>query len=293
MRIPATVLAGLAMLSIAASAAVSSTEQAWKKELADANDAWAHKHFAILKIQDAAYLRDGDVATLIGSRGKPDSYHWTKGKAAGVLTATVVNGHPSVTMAGRTYAEDEIGKGIPVDTDVDIKGAPTQVDAGVIGARIMVFNQQAKPAKDFKGVDFFAYDPSYRVIAQFKDDPKHPPRVFRTSRGTDKQFYHAGDATFMLKGKSVTLPFYADDSGKIAEMSAFFVDDLTGKETYGAGRYVDVAEFGAYPPKTVTIDFNEAYNPNCARSPFFTCPVATDVVALAVRAGERDPHQAH
>ena len=105
--------------------------------------------------------------------------------------------------------------------------------------------------------------------------------------------FHVGDATFMLKGKSVTLPFYADDRNNIASMSAFFIDGLTGTETYGSGRYVDVGSFGAFPPKTVTIDFNEAYNPNCARSPFFTCPVATDVIALAIRAGEKDPHRAH
>jgi uncharacterized protein (DUF1684 family) len=157
----------------------------------------------------------------------------------------------------------------------------------------MIFNQQAKPAKDFKGVDFYPYNPAFRVTAQFKPDPKRPARVFRTSRGTDKQFFHVGDATLTLQGHAVTLPFYADDQKNITSMSSFFMDDLTGKETYGAGRYVDVDSFGAFPPKTVTIDFNNAYNPNCARSAFFTCPVATDVIALAVRVGERDPHKAH
>jgi uncharacterized protein (DUF1684 family) len=76
-------------------------------------------------------------------------------------------------------------------------------------------------------------------------------------------------------------------------MSAFFMDDLTGKGTYGAGRYVDIADYGRFPPNNPVIDFNFAYNPNCARSPFYTCPVATDVVAMAIRAGERDPHATH
>jgi uncharacterized protein (DUF1684 family) len=121
------------------------------------------------------------------------------------------------------------------------------------------------------------------------------PRVFRTSRGTDKQFFHAGDATFSLKGKTVTLPFYTDshDPAKIGDMSAFFTDDLTGKGAYGAGRYIDIDGFGKFPPSTVTIDFNQAYNPNCARSAHFTCPVAVDNIALAMQAGERDPHAAH
>jgi hypothetical protein len=122
-----------------------------------------------------------------------------------------------------------------------------------------------------------------------------PARVFRTSRGTDKQFFHAGDATFTLKGKKITLPFYAGGKkpAEMTELSAFFTDGLTGKGTYGAGRYVDVSQFGRYPPARVTIDFNFTYNPNCARSPYFTCPVAIDAVPLSVTAGERDPHAAH
>ena len=49
-------------------------------------------------------------------------------------------------------------------------------------------------------------------------------------------------------------------------LSAFFLDELSGKETYGVGRYIDFDVKGL--PKTLTIDFNRAYNPNCARSPF-------------------------
>lgn len=288
---------GILVVGLASSWSVcfaATPQQTWERELAEANVGWAKAHFAILKIQDAAYLRNGDVATLVGVKGKPETYHWTKGAVpGGALTATVKGGHPSVTMGGKTYSEAEIGKGVPVADAIDIRGTPTQVSAGVIGARIMVYNQNAKAAKDFTGVDFFPYNAAYRVTAAFKADPKRPARVFRTSRGTDKEFFHAGDATFVLEGKNVTLPFYADDQKKIEEMSAFFVDDLTGKQTYGAGRYVDVGGYGAFPPKTVTIDFNEAYNPNCARSPFYTCPVAIDVIPTAVRAGERDPHVAH
>jgi uncharacterized protein (DUF1684 family) len=98
-----------------------------------------------------------------------------------------------------------------------------------------------------------------------------------------------------LAGKTVMLPMYAGDNDpkKIQEFSAFFTDALTGKGAYGSGRYVDVGDFGAFPPSTITIDFNGAYNPNCARSPFFTCPIAVDNIPVAVKAGERDPHLAH
>ncbi|HEV2562137.1 MAG TPA: DUF1684 domain-containing protein [Rhizomicrobium sp.] len=288
-----TALALALMVFAAPALAAASPEVEWKAGIADANLAFSKKPHAILKIQDAAYLGEGDVATLTGQKGKPDSYRWVAGSKPGVLTARYTGGHASVTMGGKTFDEATLGKSIPVDKDVDIAGYPTQVNAGVMGVRIFIYNQQAKAAKDFKGLDYFPYDASWRVSARFTPDPKLPAHVFLTSRGTHKQFFHAGDAFFTLQGKQTKLPFYADDRKKITDMSAFFTDDLTGKETYGAGRYVDVEKFGAYPPKTVTIDFNDAYNPNCARSAFYTCPVALDNIPVAVKVGERDPHVKH
>jgi hypothetical protein len=271
-------------------------EQQWKAEIADANDAWAKRPHAILKIQDSAYLHDGDQVVLQGQKGKPGSWRWTnKPDAAGILTVTYRNKTLLVTKGGNPVDPRPILKSIPIDKDVDIAGQPTQVEANVMGWRLFIYNQKNPDALNFKGVSYFPYDAAYRVTARFTPDRKLPPHVFRTSRGTDKQFYHAGDATFVLEGKSVTLPFYAgsNDPKQIDELSAFFTDDLSGKVTYGAGRYVDIGGFGAYPPKTLQIDFNDAYNPNCARSRHFTCPIAIDTIPLAVKAGEKDPHTAH
>lgn len=287
------IFAVLFAAGLASAAFAATPEEIWKKEIAEGNYAWAKAPHAILKIQDAAYLGEGQAATLVGHKGKSDSWHWVSGEKKGALVARYAHGSASVVKDGKTFDFAAIRKGIPIDKDVEIVGAPTQVNAGVMGTRIMVFNQRARAAKDFTGVDFYPYDPTYRVSATFKPDPKRTARVFRTSRGTDKEFFHAGDATFSLKGKRFTLPLYSDEQKKISGMSAFFTDALTNIETYGAGRYVDVEPFGGFPPKTITIDFNFAYNPNCARSPFFTCPVATDDIALAIKAGERDPHKKH
>jgi len=291
----ASLAVALSAAICAAAPALSKVEAEWQAGIADANKAWAKIPHAILKIQDAAYLGEGQSATLTGTKGKPESYRWVAGKTAGVLIATFHAGKMNATMGDQTLDDAAMQKGVAIDTDIDIQGFATQVSAGVTGVRIMLYNQKRADALNFKGVIYFPYNPAYRVTATFKPDPKLPPRVFRTSRGTDKQFFHAGDATFQLNGKTFTLPFYAGDNDpkKIADMSAFFMDDLTGKVTYGAGRYVDVSGVGAFPPKIATIDFNDAYNPNCARSAFFTCPVATDVLATAVQAGEKDPHHVH
>ncbi len=277
-------------------AAAPAPEAAWKAGVAAQNKAYAQTPHAMLKIQDAVYLHDGDTGVLVGHKGMPGSYRWTnKPDAQGMLRVTLRGGKLSVARNGAVVDAAAIMKSIPVDQDVDVEGQPTQVDAGVQGWRIFVFNQKNPAAQTFKGVSYFPYDATFRIAARFTPDPRRPPHVFRTSRGTDKQFYLVGQAHFSLARKSVTLPMYAGDNDpkKIKDFSAFFTDELTGKGAYGSGRYVDVGDFGAFPPSTITIDFNQAYNPNCARSPFFTCPIAVDNIPLAVKAGERDPHLAH
>ena len=292
-----TVSAAAAALSAVLLMGVApSPEDAWRAGIADENKGYAQVPHAMLKIQDAAYLRDGETAVLVGRKGDPASYRFvSKPGAAGILRVTLKNGKIAVTKNGAAIPSTAIAKSIPVDKDVDIAGQPTQVDAGVMGWRIFVFNQQNPAATKFKSVSYFPYDPAFRVKAEFAPDAKRPPHVFRTSRGTDKQFYRVGMGTFTLAGKTISLPMYAGDNDptKITNFSAFYTDDMTGKGAYGSGRYVDVSDFGKFPPANVTIDFNTAYNPNCARSAFFTCPIAQDDIPVAIRAGERDPHMAH
>jgi hypothetical protein len=271
----------------------STPEQDWKTAIAEENRDYVQTPHAMLKIQDAVYVGEGQSATLTGIAGSPASWHWQEGRAKGVLHVAFHGGKLSVMRDGRPVPGIE--KSIPVDRDVDVRGEPTQVGAGVEGWRIFVYNQKNPAARNFTGVGYYPFDPAFRVRARFIADPKLPPRVFRTSRGTDKQFYHGGDAVFTLKGKTITLPFYAESNRQveIKDMSAFYTDALTGKGAYGSGRYVDIADFGGFPPKQVIIDFNQAYNPNCARSAFFTCPLAVDTIPLAMAAGERDSHSLH
>jgi len=266
-------------------------EAQWKADIAGQNEAYARRTHAMLKIQDSVYLGEGDTAVLTGIKGRLGSWKWSR-DGKGPLTLALKGGKLTVTKDGRPVDPRLITASVTVDTDVDIAGQPTQVGAGIEGWRIFVYNQKNPDALGFKGVSYFPYDPAFRVTARFVADPKLPPRVFKTSRGTDKQFFHAGDALFTLRGKVVRLPFYTDghETKAVKDMSAFFRDDLTNNGAYGAGRYVDIAGFGAFPPKTVLIDFNGAYNPNCARSAHYTCPLAVDAIPLAMTVGERDPH---
>jgi uncharacterized protein (DUF1684 family) len=288
------IIALLAAVLLLGAAAPLAPLDAWKAAIADQNKDYAQVPHAMLKIQDAAYLGEGQSAALEGVPGQPQSWRWRyDGKSAGALRIALKSGKLNVTQNGKPLDPALAARSIRVDQDVDVAGQPTQVGAGVTGWRIFVYNQKNPAALNFTTVSYYPYDPLFRVTARFTPDAKLTPRVFRTSRGTDKEFYHAGDATFTLKGRAITLPFYADDARPIKDISAFYTDALTGKGTYGAGRYVDAEDFGKFPPARVTIDFNLAYNPNCARSAFYTCPLATDAIPLAMTAGEKDPHFVH
>jgi len=67
-----------------------------------------------------------------------------------------------------------------------------------------------------------------------------------------------------------------------------FADVTSGDETYGTGRYIDISTKDIIN-NTVVIDFNKAYNPYCAYSNGYNCPIppAENYLAVAIKAGER------
>src|SRR5437763_7914011 len=175
MRLPVLLIASVLLMG-----AAPPPEGAWTAAIADQNGVYSPTPHAMLKIQDAAYLHEGDTAVLVGRKGQPGSYRWMgNAKADGLTRVTLSKAKLVVTKNGAVVDPAAITKSIPVDRDVDIEGQPTQVDAGVQGWRIFVFNQRNAAARDFKGVSYFPYDPAFRVAAQFTPDAKGPPRVFR------------------------------------------------------------------------------------------------------------------
>lgn len=73
--------------------------------------------------------------------------------------------------------------------------------------------------------------------------------------------------------------------------SIWFTDQTTGTETYGVGRYLDF-ELNNDPEFVYIIDFNKAYNPYCAYSSLFTCPIprVEDYIDMEIEAGEKNFH---
>lgn len=151
--------------------------------------------------------------------------------------------------------------------------------------------EDARPA--FGGIAYFPVDPALR----FEDlglDPYHgsEPVAFHipTSDGRLRPAHRAGSFSFDLAGEPRPLAAYVLDGGEDGSLFVPFLDATSGHETYGAGRYLDVA---AEADGTFVLDFNLAYHPYCVYNPAFSCPLtpAENRLPVAVAAGERLPDE--
>ena len=156
---------------------------------------------------------------------------------------------------------------------------------------LRVKDSEAKTRKQFHGIDYFAIDPSWRVEAKFEEfKPAHTLDI-PTVLGTVDKMTVPGKVTFTRDGKSYSLlPVLEAPDAK--ELWFIFADRTSGKETYGAARflYADLPKDGK-----LAIDFNKAYNPPCAFTPYATCPLAPpeNRLDLRVTAGEKKYAEGH
>ena len=288
----AMVSLGLAAWGAGALPINAAAVETWKEWRAKENAAWSSEKFAILKIDDAVYLNDGQSAWLTTRKQKMLEYVWTLDALAAPdgLRVAYRDGGAAVLHKGQTKTFTlEKPQTLNVSPGIDVRFALTEVKPGVNGLRVMVYNQGHPAARAFKGLEYFSYNPNAVVEATFEPSPSLEGVDFQTSRGWFKRFNRVGFAVFVFEGKPVRLAMYTDksDAAQIKSLSAFFLDELSGKKTYGVGRYMDIDVDGI--PAKLTIDFNRAYNPNCARSPHYNCPFATDKVPVKLRAGEKAP----
>lgn len=182
--------------------------------------------------------------------------------------------------------------GAPVPLRTDAGGAPTVVEHGALAFFVIerdgrlaarVRDRDWMARRPFAGIDAFAYDPAWRLEAEWR--PLDPPRTMEVPDvgGDLKPVTVAWQAVFRVGGAEIALlPMRVSADG------VFFVfrDASSGRETYGAGRFLDAA---APAGGRLLLDFNFAYNPPCAFTPFATCPLAPaeNRLPFAVAAGER------
>ncbi|SDX06290.1 hypothetical protein SAMN05444411_1031 [Lutibacter oricola] len=131
--------------------------------------------------------------------------------------------------------------------------------------------------KEFKTLDFFEINETYKIEANFELTPNEPVFEMKTSTERLPLYKKYGVATFNLNGKEFELSIYQNQSllTSVEYKDHLFLpfNDLTNSKTsYGGGRYIDL-EIPPTNSKTITIDFNKAYNPYCAYNHKYSCPI--------------------
>lgn len=148
---------------------------------------------------------------------------------------------------------------------------------------------KSKDRDKFKGLDFFTYDSTYVVEAEFKRTEGEKPFKMRTTTGLLPEYIKYGEITFELENEAFTLNVYQNqellnEEGFEDYLFLPFLDDTNGDESYGGGRYIDLR---VPDGNHLTVDFNTAYNPYCAYNEKYSCPIVPreNYISVAVRAG--------
>jgi uncharacterized protein len=141
---------------------------------------------------------------------------------------------------------------------------------------------------DFRELEYFPIDPEFKIKARLEAVESDKMLVLPTNDGKEERYLKYAYANFILKGKQQRLlilqPMVRQFQNKLF---LIFTDETTGEETYGACRYIDLVK---ETDQSITIDFNMAYNPYCAYTDEFSCPLppAGNHVTVAITAGEKD-----
>ena len=137
--------------------------------------------------------------------------------------------------------------------------------------------------RNFQGLEYFDENP--QLVIQAGIDREVDPEEVRmgTSSGEEQVYHRYGLVRFRVDEQPAQLTLYSSEDS--AELFVPFRDATSGHETYGAGRYLEVEAHDDH----VTIDFNYAYNPNCAYDSAWSCPLppTENWLRVPIRAGEK------
>jgi uncharacterized protein (DUF1684 family) len=191
-------------------------------------------------------------------------------------------------------------EGGPYAMQPDVSGHPDVLSMGPLTMSVIQrgdrygirLRDRDNPArKAFAGLSWFDVDESWRVEARFVPYPE--PKAVRVPNvlGQMNEMPSPGAVEFTRDGTTIRLDGVLEEKDA-DELFFIFRDGTSGKETYGSGRFL-------YAPLPragrIVLDFNKAYSPPCAFTPYATCPLPPrqNVIPIRVEAGEKADGRHH
>ena len=156
---------------------------------------------------------------------------------------------------------------------------------------IIVFDPKSPHFRAYHGLKWFPVDFAYRFVLPITANPRPDTVTILSTRGNHRRAarvgwfdFRVGRTPCRLEATRLLEPGVGEN-----DLGLFFTDATTGSQAYGTGRYVDLMRQadGRY-----VLDFNTAYNPACAVSEHYNCPIPprANHLKVAIRAGEMDSH---
>ena len=152
-------------------------------------------------------------------------------------------------------------------------------------------NQSPLPTKErrrFNGLLYFPVDQNLRFIIPLKEHEQKTTVQVEDSNGSIQIFLRWGEFAFPTNNSTFTLQAYKNHPSD-TNIWVPFRDKTNNIETYGAGRYIDLAKETDTIDHEWILDFNLAYNPFCAYNENYVCPFIPpeNWLNVPIRAGEK------
>lgn len=260
---------------------------------------WRAKRLADLKGENGwlsliglFWLREGEnrfgsdpAGEIVFPEGKAPAHAGTLRLAGGRVTLETQPGS-GIRSGGREVSTLELQS--------DEGGQPTPLELGSLSFHVVkrgdrlglrVRDRESPARAEFKGTEYYPADGKWVVSARF--EPYEPPKKVPILNvlGMETEETAPGALAFEAGGREYRLQALREQGSE--QFFIIFADQTSGRETYGAGRYLYADPPGA--DGRVTLDFNRAHSPPCAFTRYATCPLPPreNRLALRVEAGEK------
>lgn len=245
-----------------------------------------------LALVNKSWLGEGTTATVGGA---PDSDIVIPGAPArlGSVTRAGDQVRFDAAPAVSARARGQLIQSLVMRSDAE--STPDQIQIGTLRLELIrrgndlalrVRDPDSPTLKSFPGIPCYEIDPRWRIVARYEARTEPLAVDIADSDGRPQRYASPGTAVFEVEGRVCRLQLFTESDGR--RLFVLFTDATNARETYGAGRFL----YAPLPDQgQVVLDFNKAFNPPCAFTPFASCPVppAANRLDLAVTAGEKRP----
>ncbi|MBX7220965.1 MAG: DUF1684 domain-containing protein [Blastocatellia bacterium] len=199
---------------------------------------------------------------------------------------------------------------LPARTEPNLTGSNPLSDPQATPEKVTAALKEQRAAKDysfknydqspipaairptFTGLTYFPIDLNFRFICHIKPVTTKELVEMPASKGELRKYRRFGTFEFTIAGQTQKLTGFKTADATPLETALIFIpfkDATAGKETYGAGRYLELEQNAS---GTYVLDFNRAYHPFCLYNPDFSCPLppAENILKTAIPAGEKLPN---